>query len=72
MRVLLSEDPDAGGEGFQLPEGPSWPSAPRTTSTGSWQRTPGVSRRDLLRRYAREQARHTSPEELQHFHDMAV
>lgn len=33
---------------------------------------PGASGRDLLRRYALEQARRTSPEELQHSYDMAV
>jgi tetratricopeptide (TPR) repeat protein len=33
---------------------------------------PGASGRDLLRRYAMEQARLTSPAELQHTYDMAV
>lgn len=33
---------------------------------------PGASGRDLLRRYAMEQARLTSPAELQHSYDMAV
>lgn len=33
---------------------------------------PGASGRDLLRRYALEQARRTSPEELQHSYDMAL
>jgi tetratricopeptide (TPR) repeat protein len=33
---------------------------------------PGASGRELLRRYALEQARRTSPEELQHSYDMAL
>ena len=33
---------------------------------------PGTSGRDLLRRYALEQARRTTPEELQHSYDMAL
>jgi tetratricopeptide (TPR) repeat protein len=33
---------------------------------------PGASGRELLRRYASEQARRTSPEELQHSYDLAV
>lgn len=33
---------------------------------------PGASGRDLLRRYALEQARRTTPEELQHSYDMAL
>jgi tetratricopeptide (TPR) repeat protein len=33
---------------------------------------PGASGRELLRRYAREQALRTSPDELQHSYDMAV
>lgn len=70
VRALMSDD-DAGGalpllDGTEL-AGRSPEEIHRIVADH-----PGASGRDLLRRYAQEQARRTEPEELQHSYDMAV
>lgn len=71
VRALLTDEPDEG-EGLPLLEGTELSGR----SPGEIHRIvadhPGASGRDLLRRYALEQARRTSPDELQHSYDMAV
>jgi tetratricopeptide (TPR) repeat protein len=71
VRALLADEPD-DAEGLPLLEGTELAGR----SPGEIHRIvaehPGASGRDLLRRYAVEQARRTSPEELQHSYDMAV
>lgn len=69
VRALLAEEPD---DGLPLLDGTELAGR----SPGEIHRIvadhPGASGRDLLRRYALEQARRTAPEELQHSYDMAV
>jgi tetratricopeptide (TPR) repeat protein len=71
VRALLADEPD-NGEGLPLLEGIELAGRSPVEIHRIVAEHPGASGRDLLRRYAVEQARRTSPEELQHSYDMAV
>lgn len=72
VRALLEDPP--GGEDGALPllEGTELAGRSPEEIHRIVAEHPGASGRDLLRQYALEQARRTSPEELQHSYDMAV
>lgn len=71
VRALMSEDVD-GGDALPLLDGTELAGRSPEEIHRVVADHPGASGRDLLRRYAQEQARRTEPEELQHSYDMAV
>lgn len=71
VRALLEED-EADGEGLPLLAGTELALRGTDEIHRVIAEHPGASGRELLRRYAQEQARRTSPAELQHSYDMGV
>lgn len=72
VRALLDEAPEDNAAALPLLEGTELAGRSPEEIHRIVADHPGANGRDLLRRYAQEQARRTTPEELQHSYDMAL
>ena len=72
VRALLADTPEEDAGALPLLEGTELAGRSPEEIHRIVADHPGASGRDLIRRYALEQARRTTPEELQHSYDMAL